>query len=210
MDLVFMLKRSIISPISTENLRIHVIFFERRIRYLLPVKKLVILAFILVGCHKDDSAPKKEYFMSAMINDVWWEVSANNDVGFVTDYDYAKKRFSLLVAGSDPTPNVKYRVIQISFDFVPGKGRYPFNNTGSVQKDSGTIAVLTYKSGPVYSYKWSTEGYVDVDTLTKNYIKGRFVVKFKGDATDTSTTSISKGSFVAPYSGSSGLLWPGP
>jgi hypothetical protein len=187
-----------------------VILFEKRIIYLFVVRKLLILALVLVSCHKDETPPEKEYFMSAMIDDVWWEVSANNEVGFVTDYDYAKKRFSLLVSGSDPTPNVKYRVITISFDFVPRKGRYLFNNTGSVQKDSGTIAVLTYKFGPVYSYKWSTEGYVDVDTLTKDFIKGRFAVKFKGDASDTATTSITKGSFVAPYSGSSGLPWGGP
>jgi hypothetical protein len=174
------------------------------------VRKLLILVFIVVSCHKEDSPPKKEYFMSGIIDGLWWEVNANNDVGFVTDYDYAKKRFSLLLAGSDPTPNVKYRIITFSFDFIPKKGHYPFNNIGSVQKDSGTIAVLTYKLGPDYSYKWSTDGYVDIDTLSKEYIKGKFAVNFKGGANDTTSTAVTRGSFVAPYSGSSGLPWPGP
>ena len=147
--------------------------------------------------------------MSAINEGRHWEVG-NNDVGFVTDYDYVKKRFLLLVAGSDPTPNVQYRIISIDFDFVPRKGRYFFNNTGDLQKDSGVIAVLTYKHGPEYSYKWSLDGYVDVDTLTAQYIKGSFAVKFKGDATDTAITTLTNGSFVAPYSGSSGLPWPGP
>ena len=174
------------------------------------MRRVLLLGLIFISCHKDETPVKKEYFLSAIIDGLWWERSANNDVGFATDYDNIKKRFRLNIVASDPTPNVKYRIITIGFDFVPKKGHYVFNNTGSLQNDSGIIAIITYRFGPDYSYKWTVDGYVDVDTLTKEYVKGKFAARFRGDATDTSITTLTNGLFVAPYSGSSGLPWPGP
>ena len=83
--------------------------------------------------------------------------------------------------------------IFIQFDMVPTPGRYYFNNTGSVEAAGGTIAIYSHNVINHLADKWSTGGYVDIESMTNTEVKGTFNFTAKGDATDTTTTVISQG-----------------
>ena len=149
--------------------------------------------------------------MRAMIDDRGWTaVSDMGRAGFRVDYEPLKQRFSLRVSGANQSPTSICNYIMIGFDFVPKPGRYYFNNNGSWQQDSGIIAIFNYNNLNVPSTKWSTGGYVDVESVSKERILGKFNFTATGDAIDTSTTKITSGYFHAYYSGFSGMRWPGP
>lgn len=180
----------------------------------IKVKVIVILflSFLLISCenNNDESSIPHPYFMSSKIDGKDWKVTKYGDIYFSTSYDYSKNRFKLSLAGADHDLNSICYLMSIGFDFVPSVGRYYFNNLGDTGVESGIIAVYTYYDINHSVTKWSTGGYVDIESITRKNISGKFNFTAKGDANNPSTTTISSGSFNAVYSGGGDKEWPGP
>lgn len=176
------------------------------------MKKLLWLLVVLIaaGCKKNVSqgAGNNQYYLGAIIDGKPWEVFGQ--AGFSADYFYDKSRFRITIGAGDQDTATIPTSIEINFDFVPKPGTYYFNNTGSVELDSGTIAIYTYHYINIDRYKWSTGGYVKIDSFTKDVIKGTFSFTAQGDITDTTTSYINNGQFYVGYSGGSGAVWTGP
>ena len=139
-----------------------------------------------------------------------WKVTGSNNCYFVADYNYNKKRFLISITRENADPGSFAKRINIGFDFVPKVGRYYFNNTGSIQKDSGTIGSYTYKGQYNDLIKWSSGGYVEITSISKDNIQGTFDFTVNGDAADTSTVALKEGSFKAAYGESIDSVWTGP
>ncbi len=174
--------------------------------------RCLLLILLLSGCEKNNT-PKpnsSDYFFEATINNHPWKATGPSSSYFGTSYIYEKNRFILSIGGTDTTLNSACQYMSIGFDFVPKPGRYYFNNDGSDQLDSGIIALYVYTDINHSSDKWSTGGYVDINTLTKDNIKGSFNFTARGDVSDSSLSTITSGSFSAIYTGGNGMTWPGP
>lgn len=178
----------------------------------LKVTFTLFLSFLLISCEKnnEESSIPNPYFMSSKIDGEDWKVTKPGDVYFSTSYDYSKNRFKLSLAGEDQDLNSICRLTLISFDFVPNVGRYYFNNVGDTSVESGTSAIYIYYDINHFVSKWSTGGYVDIESITSKSISGKFNFTANGDANNPSTTNISSGSFNALYVGGGNKEWPGP
>lgn len=178
----------------------------------LKVIFILLFSVLLISCEKnnEESSIPNPYFMYSKIDGKDWKVTKYGDVYFTTSYDYSKSRFKLFLAGSDQDLNSICYLMSIRFDFVPTVGRYYFNNIGDTSIESGIIAVYTYYDINNSVNKWSSGGYVDIESITRKNISGKFNFTAKGDANNPSTTNISSGSFDAVYLGGSDKEWPGP
>jgi hypothetical protein len=176
----------------------------------LKVTLILFLSFLSFSCENNNEELSNPYFMCSKIDGEDWKVTKPGDVYFSTSYDYSKNRFKLSLAGADQDLNSICRLTSISFDFVPNVGRYYFNNVGDTSVESGTSAIYIYYDINHFVSKWSTGGYVDIESITKKNIRGTFNFTAKGDANNPSTTNISSGSFNAVYSGGSDKEWLGP
>lgn len=84
-----------------------------------------------------------------------WKVSGVGAARFSAQYVHEKDRFAINVHGDAKDLNPVATNISFQFDFVPKPGRYFFNNQGSLNLDSGIIAIYShYNSHPV-KVKWS-------------------------------------------------------
>ena len=174
--------------------------------------RILLLVLFIAGCKREATSDKypNKYFMSASINGSLWKVSNPGQAYFGAHYDNNKQRYFINIGSEDQNPNSICRSIAISFDFVPKVGRYYFNNIGSAQADSGIMASYSYKKINIISSKWSTGGYVDIEEIRRENIKGKFSFTAKGDSTDSTTISITSGSFFVINVGGNGPPWPGP
>lgn len=149
--------------------------------------------------------------MSAVINGHVWNITNFGDSYFGADLlPYINNSFNIYIGGTNLIQNKICSRLAISFGFVPKIGRYYFNNKGSILSGSGIAASYTYDNVYTSITKWSTGGFVDIDTITKKTIKGRFNFTAKGEMIDTATSTIQLGSFFAVFTGGSGGIWPGP
>ncbi len=172
----------------------------------------LFLSLFLISCEKDnqENSISNSYFISSKIDGKDWKVTKYGDVYFSTSYDFSKNRFKLSLAGSNQDLNSICNLLSIQFDFVPNIGRYYFNNIGDTGVESGITAVYTYYDINHSVNKWSSGGYVEIESITKKNISGTFNFTAKGDANNPSTTSITSGSFNALYTGGGDKIWPGP
>jgi hypothetical protein len=176
------------------------------------MKRTLLFILLVVGCKKNDSPDinSKGYFMSAIINGQPWKVTNFGQAYFGPQYNHSKNSFYINIGSDDQSPNTICRSIAIEFDFVPKMGKYYFNNIAPSQIDSGIIAEYTYNNVNHYSTKWSNGGYVEIESITKDDIKGSFNFTAKGDITDSTTTTITLGSFYVVNVGGGDMPWPGP
>jgi len=155
---------------------------------------------VFAGCRKITPAPKPTttgYFMSAEIGGQPWKITQYGASYFATGLNFIPARNYFLIAGADTTTGTICSYIFIQFGVIPTPGRYYFNNTGDVEAAGGAIAIFTHNVINHLADKWSTGGYVDIQSMTDTEIKGTFNFTAKGDATDTTTTVISQGQFDA-------------
>jgi hypothetical protein len=103
-----------------------------------------------------------------------------------------------------------YDEIYIYFDYTPKVGISYFNNNGEYPADSGTTG---------YCYSWrintaynriSTNGYVEVTSITKDDMAGIFEFFAKGDINDRTGINITEGKFYVPIYRNSVKVWEGP
>ena len=85
----------------------------------------------------------------------------------------------------------------------------PFLANNAYLLSSGITATYAYWSINRHDYKWSSEGYIDINTISIDSISGRFSFKAAGSANNADTTTITDGSFNALYVGSRGKVWRG-
>jgi hypothetical protein len=179
---------------------------------------LVMLTLLFISCDKENDMEIEQtepnYFMSAFIDDIYWETSGIGNARFSAEYISSKERFSIHIQANnmyvDPKPLDNGKMISFDFDFTPRPGKYYFNNDRCNQLDSGIIATYTYWNQNHYAYKWSNSGYVDIKAISRDSISGTFLLTVKGDTTNYEITKIADGKFNAIYGGSSGKIWPGP
>jgi hypothetical protein len=169
----------------------------------------VLLLLTSLGCRKNNDASNnngvelKSIYLSAVVDGAVWDVKGSDQAYFETISD--GQRNTLLIAGINNSlapANGAAPMIFISFDFIPKLGRYYFNNQGDVQSDSGTSA--TYSPGGNSQPKWSTGGYVDIDSVSEQVITGAFNFMAAGGSSDTTATIITQGQFEVLYVGGSG------
>ena len=168
---------------------------------------------LAIGCKEggDDATQPKQYYFAAETDGEQWRVSTVGQRYFGARYDDVKRRFTISVAGYDQDTGTRTTGVIISFDFLPRLGRYYFNNTGSVQPDSGVIGTYLYRRNGAERAKWSTSGYVDIESFTRDEMKGSFLFASRGDATDSTVSVTQSGSFYVPYGGGGGSVqWTGP
>jgi hypothetical protein len=180
------------------------------------LKALVILVYfsIFIGCEKDDKMTheksKPYYFMSAFIDNVNWSTSGDFNAHFYTTNFMGK--YSMSVIGDniniDPKPLDNGKRIIFSFGFMPKPGKYNFKNEGSLQLDSGIIAIYTYWNQNHFDTKWSNDGYIEIKSISRDSISGTFSLTVKGDPTNNEITKISDGEYNAKYDNGYGF-WPG-
>jgi hypothetical protein len=180
-------------------------------------KGLILIATLaLLSClrfNSDQSIPQGHYFMKAGIDSKIWETEGQDKVIFDADFNFNDNRFTIGLGGNNlfcNPPDDYGKMISFSFGFVPVPGRYFFNNKRDLSLDSGITATYAYWNVNRHDYKWSSEGYIDINTISIDSISGRFSFKAAGSANNADTTTITDGSFNALYVGSSGKVWRGP
>ena len=146
--------------------------------------------------------------MSAEVNGTAWKASQPGDAYFMA-YIEGRPRWEILIVGVHKDIDTVANVIDISFDFLPKPGRYYFNNKLDISIDSGVSAFYTYYDINHSSTKWSTGGFVDVDSVSKEEITGSFNFTAKGDITDSTTSSVKNGKFDVSFAGGN-IEWTGP
>jgi hypothetical protein len=171
---------------------------------------LFLILLFSVSCrkHNNNSANNTgvnldSIYFTANVDGATWYLTGPDQAYFMTSFD--GQRNTLLIGGvnkSLATANSGPAMILISFDFIPKRGRYYFNNQGDVQADSGISA--TYSPGDNLQPTTSTGGYVDIDSVSKLVVTGSFNFTAVGDAGDSSTSYITLGQFEVLYVGGSG------
>ena len=171
-----------------------------------------LFTMLLLGCikeHNDDtnSICDMGYYLSANIDGHIWYDGQCRQTYFAANQDGSNNSWDIGIYAMD-TNNIN--TIIIDMYFLPKSGqRYYFNNAGSVVPSSGLVGIYIHTTNGIPFNKYSASGYVDIDTITENVVKGDFNFTARGDATDTSLSAISNGNFYVFYAGGNGR-WTGP
>ncbi len=146
--------------------------------------------------------------MSAEVNGIPWKTTEPGKAYFMA-YKEGRPRWELLIGGSQTNTDTVANLITISFEFAPKPGRYFFNNQLYITLDSGISANYSHYKVYSSSNKWSTGGFVDIESISKDEITGSFNFTAKGDITDSTTSFIKNGKFDVLYAGGD-IEWTGP
>jgi len=169
----------------------------------------IVVLLCLTACKKQlavtPAPPLSSYFIEANIDGVKWRQTGNNAYFAIQKNIPPAIPPTMAIGGYDPNyMQDPYRSVSIYFSFVPQPGKYYFNNDDYLVPVNGISAGIDRWTGNIVTGKYSNSGYVIIESMDSNNIKGtfEFTAKNKYDTTDTTTVKITDGKFSVVNVGS--------